>query len=134
MTASRFGEAVACAGIEIEPVEFLQILNAPQALRAERAFTIESVEHDTLEEISKRHIVILPERFQHFQDSLLHANAGLHPFDDELLFLCHAELSFVWYQCTKLPKVRQGPAVLASARTLDGSKNKGPRPPFTFPL
>ena len=129
MTGSRFGKPVARAGIEIESVEFLQILDTPQALRAERAFTIESVEHDALEEISKRHIVILPERFQHFQDSFFHAHAGLHAFHDELLPLCHSELSF-WYQCTKIPKVRQGTGPLAGARKPDIYKNKSIRAPI----
>jgi hypothetical protein len=102
--ADLFGKAVARAGIQIEAVEFFQVLDAFEAARAKGALAIESVEDDALEQIAKRHIVILAECFEHFQDSRFHANAGLHALDDELFVFRHDALSFPSYQCTKVPE------------------------------
>jgi hypothetical protein len=72
---------VARAEVQVKPVEFLQVGNAPETFPAKRALAIKGVEHDAFEEISERHVVIFPESFKHFQDSLFHANAGLHALD-----------------------------------------------------
>ena len=95
---------MARAGIQIEPIEFFQVLDAFEAVRAKGAFAIEGVEHDAFEQIAERHIVILAERFKDLQDPLFHANAGLHALDDELFFFRHIGLSRQRYQCTKLPE------------------------------
>jgi hypothetical protein len=80
---------MARAGIQVEAVEFFQILYALEAFRAKGAFPIEGVKHNALEQIAKRHIAILTKGFKDLQDPLFHANAGLHAFNDKLLFFRH---------------------------------------------
>src|SRR5580700_1652862 len=130
MIRSRFCKVVARAGIQIEPIEFLQLLDALETLGAKRTFAVEGMQHDPFQEIAERQVVKLPERFEHFQDSLFHAHAGLHALHDELFFLCHSDGFLHWYQCTKVPESRQVAAVIAADEAPDANKQRR-APPFT---
>jgi len=110
MTRSRFCKVVARAGIQIEPIEFFQILDALETLGAKGTFAVERVEHDPFQEIAERQVVKLPERFEHFQDSLLHANAGLHALHRELSFIIHSAIPLIGTNVPKYPGHVKRPA------------------------
>lgn len=42
------------------------------------------MQHNSFEHIAKSHVVVFGERLENFEDSFLHADAGLHAFDFEL--------------------------------------------------
>ena len=79
-TVFDFGQPMAGARVEVETIELLQIANAFERCRAEWSLAVESVEHDPLEQIAQRHIVILGKSLKHLENALLHAHAGLNPF------------------------------------------------------
>jgi hypothetical protein len=117
---------VACAGIQIESIEFFQVLDALEAFRAKGTFAIEGVKHDSLEQIAERHVVILAESFQDFQYPFFHANAGLHALDHELFFFRHGGLSHFSYQCTKVPGSLQQAGYWRGVRSAaDEKQNNG---------
>src|SRR5208337_262064 len=89
-------EAVAGAGIEIEGVELLQLLNALERGRTEGNLAVEGVEHDAFEQIAQGHVVIFGESLEHFEQPLFHADAGLDSFDEELRFVYHGT-NVPWY-------------------------------------
>ena len=91
-----------CAGIEIESVEFLEILNAFERNRAEWSFTVESMENDALEQITQRHVVIFGKSLQDLQDALFHPYAGLDAFNKKLRFP----------HVTNVPRYTTSPAVI----------------------
>src|SRR5580658_2390990 len=91
---ASFGEAMARTGIQTEAVELLQFLDALQAVRIERALSIESVQNDAFQKIAERQVVVVGKRPQDLQDPLFHADAGLYALDYVL---------FAWYQVTNVP-------------------------------
>ena len=86
------------AGVEVETVELLQFLNAFERGLAEGSLAVEGVQHDALQEITERQIVILGKGLQDFEQAPFHADAGLDPLHEILGFGGH------WYQCTMVPQ------------------------------
>src|ERR1039457_3771466 len=97
-----FLQPVAGAGVEIEGIELFQLANAFQRGWTEWGLAVESVEHDALEDVSERHVVVLGKGFENFENSLFDAHAGLHALDQELGMVGHV------YQCTMVPHLMQG--------------------------
>ena len=75
------------SGVEIAVVDLLQLGDALERRLAEGRLAVEGVQHDALDEIAERDLVVLGERLHDLEQALLQANAGLHPLDDELLLL-----------------------------------------------
>ncbi len=95
--ALDFGEAVAGAGVEIEGVEFFQVVNALERGRTKGSLAVEGVEHDAFEQIAQGHVVIFGEGFEDFEQAFFHADAGLYTFDEKLRFIDHGT-NVPWYQ------------------------------------
>src|SRR5579863_1679228 len=98
--SSGFHQAVARASIQVETIEFLQFLDALQALLAKWTLPIEGVQDDSLQEIAEGQIVIVGEGTQHLQKAFFHADAGLDPFN-------RMEIGRSWHSCylgTSLPR------------------------------
>ena len=74
---------MAGAGVEFEAIKLLQLCDAGQGLLLEGAFAIEGMEHDALKQVTQGEIAILGKGFQHLQQPLLDAYAGLHSFDEQ---------------------------------------------------
>src|ERR1035437_4051338 len=88
---------MAGARVKVQFVKLFQLANAFQRRRAERRLTVKGVQHDALEQVSQRHVVILGKRLQNLEDSLFDAHPGLHAFNQKLGIVRHA------YQCTMVP-------------------------------
>src|ERR1700691_3390733 len=88
---------MARTGIQIQAIEPLQFLDAFETVPPERGFAVESVQHDTFQQIAERQIVIVGKRLQDLQHALLHANAGLNALHDVFL---------IRYHITNLPNYR----------------------------
>jgi len=87
---------MAGAGIEVEIVKALQLLNALEGGWAERRLSVESMEHDTFQKIAEGHIVVLGKSFQDFEQAFFHPDAGLDTFYQQFLIIDHV------YQCTRI--------------------------------
>src|SRR5215831_6477889 len=72
-----FHKLVRVRSIEIESVDLLDFGNPTHRFSPERGLSLECVEHDALQQIAEGEIVVLGERLQHFDQALLHADAGL---------------------------------------------------------
>ena len=70
-------------GIEIEIVKTLQLLNTLERGWAERRLPVESVKNDAFQEVAQRHVVILGESLQDFEQAFLHPDAGLNALDKQ---------------------------------------------------
>src|SRR2546422_4978085 len=66
------------AGIEIELVDSFQVGYALTRLGAERMLAIKRVQHDSLQQIAERHVVIFSQAFQDLEQTFLKANPGLN--------------------------------------------------------
>jgi hypothetical protein len=66
---------------QIERVDLLQLRDPAHGLGAEGRLSLEGVQHDPLEEVPQRHVVVFGERLQHLHEALFHAHAGLDSFD-----------------------------------------------------
>src|SRR5262245_44790630 len=53
----RLDESMARAGVEIEPVDALEIADAAQRRLGERCLAVERMQHDPLEKITERDVV-----------------------------------------------------------------------------
>src|ERR1700751_2297687 len=60
-------------------VNLLKLGNTLQALRPKRAFALEGVQYDSLNQITECQVVILRQRFHHLEQPLLNAYSGLYP-------------------------------------------------------
>src|SRR5262249_9773087 len=105
-------EAVAVRGVEVESVDPAELAHPRDPFRSERLLSLECVEDDSLQEISERDVVILGDRLEAFQDSLLHPDSRLHALHDTGGCGCgrtscgsaHGHLLRApWYLGTKLP-------------------------------
>src|ERR1051326_3138941 len=76
-----FDELVTIGRGEVEAVDFLEVADTLERLRAEGRLPLESVQNDSLQEIAEAHVVVFGERLEDFQDALLDADAGLGTFD-----------------------------------------------------
>jgi hypothetical protein len=94
LSRSGFGEPMAGGGIKIEIVKFLQILDALSGTGAEGVLAIKGVEHNPLQKIAQRHIVILGQSFKDFNEPLFHADSGLNTLDNEFSVLDHGASVF----------------------------------------
>src|SRR5208282_1417476 len=79
--ALHLGQAVAGAGIEIEGVELLQVMNAFERFWLERSLAVEGVQHDAFEQVAQGHVVVLGESLKNFEEAFLHPDASLDAFD-----------------------------------------------------
>ena len=59
----------------------LQLADTLERWTAERRFAVEGVEHDAFEEVAEREVMVLGEGFEHLEDALFHAHAGLNSLD-----------------------------------------------------
>src|SRR5438128_11861165 len=66
------------AGIEVELVDSFQVGYALPRLGAERMPAIKRVQHDSLQQIAERHVVIFGQSFQDLEQALFKANPGLN--------------------------------------------------------
>ncbi len=69
-----FHQAVAGAGIKIQFVDSFQLGDALARLGAERMPAIKRVQHDSLQQIAERHVVIFSQAFQDLEQAFLKAN------------------------------------------------------------
>src|SRR5438874_1218433 len=77
-----FHQPVTGGRIEIQTVNPLEIVNAATSLFAKRMATVKGVQHNPLQQISEGHVVILSQGFQHLEQALLDADAGLGSLDN----------------------------------------------------
>src|SRR5881296_1486015 len=75
------------AGIEIELVDSFQVGYALTRLGAERMPAIKRVQHDSLQQIAERHVVIFGQAFQDLEQTFLKANPGLNSLNQYLFAL-----------------------------------------------
>src|ERR1051325_7181499 len=83
---------------QVEPVHLPQLADLLPRLFPERRFSLEGMQHDAFEEIAEGDVVIFGQAFQHFEQALLHPDAGLLALDR---FRYHGTM-VPRYQCTKL--------------------------------
>src|SRR5207253_11165925 len=91
-----FLQAVTRARIQIEPIKLLQIADLPERFLAERALAVEGMQHNALQQIAQRQVVIFGEALQHLEQAFLDPHPGLHPLNQQLV------ISFV-YHGTNVP-------------------------------
>jgi len=84
------GQTVARAGIEIKAVEPLQVLNPFERCGAERWLSVEGMQNNAFQQVTKRHVVEFGESFEHFQQTFFHAYTRLDSFDEELRLVYHS--------------------------------------------
>src|ERR1700728_217797 len=84
-----FLQPVARAGVEVEIVKALQLLDAIERGRAERGLPVKGVQDDTFEQVTEGHVVVFGECLEHFEQALLHAHPGLNAFDQQLRIVRH---------------------------------------------
>src|SRR5262245_12463942 len=73
---------MAVRGVEVEPVDPAELAHPLEALRSERLLALERMENDAFQEIPEGDLVVLGDRLEHFQDSLLHPDTSLHALHD----------------------------------------------------
>jgi hypothetical protein len=78
---ANLGEAMARRGAEVEVVKPFQVADTFERLAAERRFPVEGVEHDAFEEVAESEVMVLGEGFEHLEDALFDAYAGLYALD-----------------------------------------------------
>src|ERR1700751_3782582 len=99
---------MAGTGVKIEVVELLQLAYAFQRGSAEWGLAVESMQHDALQDVAQRHVVVLGKPLQNFEDSFFNPHSGLHALDEKLSIVCHA------YQCTMVPKRLQAKCLVSA--------------------
>jgi len=85
--------------VEIEAVKLLQVGDPSERIFAEGSFALESMQHDSFQQIAKRHVFVFSEGFQDFKQPLFHTDAGLDALNNEVLFASH-RMIVPWYICT----------------------------------
>ena len=88
MGRTCFTEAVACAGVQIETIELLQVLDPAQTGLIKGTLSIKSMEDNTFEQITESHVVVFGKSLKYLQDSLFHPDSRLHAFD-HVFVVCH---------------------------------------------
>src|SRR6266852_5707557 len=83
---------MAGAGVKIQAVKLLQLFNTVERGGSERALAIEGVEHNSFQQITQGQVVILGEGFEHFQQALFDADAGLNALDGVGLVFGHVPM------------------------------------------
>src|SRR5262245_30724864 len=76
-------QQVAGRGIEVQPVDLLQLRDLAARLLGKGELPVEGVQADPLEKIAERHVLQLGQRLQDLHDPLLHAHARLDALDHE---------------------------------------------------
>ena len=72
-----------------------QVADTLERWTAERCFAVEGVEYDAFEEVAEAEVMVLGEGFEHLEDALFNAHAGLNALDENLSSMFHC-----LYQCT----------------------------------
>src|ERR1700687_605931 len=67
--------------LDVEAVDPPELGDAAQGRRGEGRAALEGMEHDAFQQVAKRQVVELGQRLEHLDQALLHAHAGLDPFD-----------------------------------------------------
>ncbi len=83
-------------GVEFKFVESPGLRAEALRLLTERAFAFKRVQHDALQQIAQRNVVVIRQRLQDFNNPLFHADAGLNTFNFGHGSLKKAGLLF-WY-------------------------------------
>src|SRR5213593_364986 len=91
---------MAGAGVKLQAVKLLQLLDPSERDLIERALAVEGMKHNSLQQITQGQIVIFGQGFKHLQQPLLDADAGLHSLYREAKVFSHM------YQCTMVPTKR----------------------------
>jgi hypothetical protein len=99
-----FDQAMAGACIQLETIELLEIFDPLQVSGAERALAIKSMQHDALQQVAEREIVVIGQRTQDFEQTLLHADPGLHSLYEVFLVRIFKAIHVFRYLCTKVHK------------------------------
>src|SRR5579864_9610481 len=107
-------------GVKIEVIELLQLAYPFQRDCIEWGLAVENMQHDALQDVAQRHVVVLGKPLQNFQDSFFDPHSGLHALDEKLGIVCHV------YQCTKIPLNLQAKC-LVSTVMIAGLCWTGPR-------
>jgi hypothetical protein len=88
------------AGVKLQTVKRFEFLNSVERRLIERTLAVKGMKHNSIQQISERHVVILGERFEYLQQPLLDTDAGLDSLDREDLIV-HV------YQDTMVPSYRK---------------------------
>ncbi len=76
-----------------QTVDSFELFDFFQGIPGKRGFTLKTMKHDSLEQISERHIFELGDGFEDFEQPFFEANAGLDAFDFDVRH---------WYICTNV--------------------------------
>ena len=74
-------ESMAVGGGQVEPVDLFQAGDPLPRRLPKSALAFESVQHDALQQVAQRHVVVLRKGLQDLQEPLFEPNAGLRSLD-----------------------------------------------------
>src|SRR5438270_7956913 len=67
-----------CADAIIHAIDIFELRNTPQTLFTKWRRILEGMQHNSFQQVSKRHIMIFSETFEYLDHTLLHTHANLH--------------------------------------------------------
>src|SRR5437868_13486255 len=76
-------QPVARPRVEVEAVDLLQLRDALEGRALEGRLALEGVQHDALEQVAQRHVVVFGEALEDLEEPLLDLHAGLDALDLE---------------------------------------------------
>src|SRR5690242_17978687 len=74
----RFRELMTCTHTIIHAIHILELRNSLQSLFTEWGNVLEGVQHNSFQQVPKRHIMILRETFEYLDHALLHTHTDLY--------------------------------------------------------
>src|SRR6266851_4526451 len=104
-----FLQAMAGPRIQLQTVEPFQIFDPSKRRLTERGLAVKGVQHNSLQQVAQRQIVVFGERLEHFEQALFKANTGLHALDKDWCRLFHGT-SVPWYTEREQARVVRGGA------------------------
>jgi len=78
---------MAVCGPEGEAIDVAQLFDFLHGLGRKGRLAFEGVQHDSLQQVSERKVLSLGQSLEDLEETLLHADPGLHSFDFDLRIL-----------------------------------------------